>query len=131
MKYDLLIDKRQIFVFAQIKGVDEIKRIKFLLDTGASRTVIDEDLANTLGYDLDTLEMGGRMVTANGSIYSKILKLPKFSLFGKDLFDFDVNVIKFPLQITFHVDGVLGIDFLLLFKNIKLDFVEKTVEVCI
>ena len=128
-KYDLLIDGRKIIVFATIEGINDIRRFKFLLDTGASKTVIDDGIVNMLGYELNMLEKGSRMVTASGTIYSKILKLPKFSLFGKDWIDFDVNVIKFPLQITYHVDGVLGMDFLLQFKNIKFNFDEKTIEV--
>jgi hypothetical protein len=67
-------------------------------------------------------------MTAGGNICSKILELPKFSLFGKDMVNFEVNVIKFPLQITLLADGVIGMDFLLQFKNIKFDFEAKTIE---
>jgi len=67
-------------------------------------------------------------MTAGGAIQSKILELPKFSLFGKDVDNFEVNVIKFPLQITLIADGLIGMDFLLKFQNIKFDFDAKTVE---
>jgi hypothetical protein len=50
-------------------------------------------------------------------------------LFGKDLINFGVNVIKFPLQITLLADGLIGMDFLLQFKNIKFDFDAKTIEI--
>ena len=67
-------------------------------------------------------------MTAGGGIHSKILSLPKFSLFGKDRLNFEVNVMKFPFQITLLADGVVGMDFLLHFKNIKFDFDTKTIE---
>ena len=37
-------------------------------------------------------------------------------------------LIKFPLQITILADGLLGMDFLLKFKNLKLNFEAKTIE---
>ena len=129
MTHELLIEKRKIIVFAKIEGIDDIRRNKFILDTGATKTIIDDGLATTLGYKLYNLDNGDRMMTAGGAVNSKILKLPKLSLFGKDLVNFEVSVIKFPFQITLLADGLIGMDFLLKFKNIKFDFVEKTVEV--
>ena len=67
-------------------------------------------------------------MTAGGAIHSKVLKLPKLSLLGKDFVDFEVSVINFPLQITLLADGLIGMDFLLQFKNIKFDFEAKTIE---
>ena len=128
MKYDLLIEERKIIVFAQIKGINDISSFKFILDTGASKSVVDYSVATILGYDLRQLDNGDRLTTASGKIHSKILKLPKFSLFGKDLVNFEVSVIKFPLQITLISDGLLGMDFLLQFKNLKFDFEKQTIE---
>ena len=129
MTFDLLIEKRKIIVFATIEGVKDSRSFKFILDTGATKTIIDEELVRSLGYQLFRLERGDRLPTASGKVHSKILKLPKFSLFGKDKVNFEVNVIKFPLQITVLADGLIGMDFLLQFKNIKFNFDDKTVEV--
>jgi len=128
MKHDLLIERRKIIVRAKIKGINDVRELKFFLDTGASITVIDEDAVFRLGFDIKRLKTGDRLMTAGGGMYSKILKLPKLSLFGKDMVNFEVNVLKFPLQITDFVDGLIGMDFLLQFKNIKFDFDEKTIE---
>jgi len=128
MTHELLIEKRKIIVFATIKGINDIKSFKFILDTGASKTIIGESVAISLGFDLKRLKNGEKLMTAGGGIYSKILKLPKFSLFGKDMANFEVNVIKFPLQITLLADGVIGMDFLLQFKNLKFNFDAKTIE---
>jgi len=128
MTHELLIEKRKIITFATIKGISDVSSFKFILDTGASKTIISESVAISLGFDLNRLKNGERLMTAGGGIYSKILKLPKFSLFGKDIVNYEVNVIKFPPQITLLADGVIGMDFLLQFKNIKFDFDAKTIE---
>ena len=128
MKHKLLIDKRKIIVFAQVKGVNDDRELTFILDTGASKSIIDDGAAIRLGFDLKRLRAGDRLMTAGGGVNSKILKLPKFSLFGKDLVNFEVNVLKIPPQITYFADGLIGMDFLLQFENIKFDFIEKVIE---
>jgi clan AA aspartic protease (TIGR02281 family) len=128
MKYDFAIENKKIIVTATIKGVKDTRDFDFILDTGATKSVIDEASAIRLGFDLHRLDKGDRLMTAGGTIHSKILKLPKFSLFGKEMENFEVNVIKFPMQITLVADGLIGMDFLLNFQNIKFNFDEKTVE---
>jgi clan AA aspartic protease (TIGR02281 family) len=128
MKYELLIDKRRIIVFAQIKGINDLVEFKFILDTGASKTVIGEWVALRLGFDLKRLTTGDKLTTVGGGIHSKILNLPKLSLFGKDLENFEVNVLNMPPQILYFADGLIGMDFLLQFKNIKFDFDKKIIE---
>ena len=129
MTYDFIVNKRKIIVAPQIKGVNDTRGVKFILDTGASKTIIDEIAAINLGFDLKRLKTGDRLITANGSVSSKILKLPKFSLFGKDMVNFEVNVLNMPPQILFFAHGLIGMDFLLQFKNIKFDFDKKIIEI--
>jgi len=131
MKYKFLINRRKIIVSAILKGINESRDFNFILDTGASKTVIDDDVAIRLGFDLKGLTSGDRLMTAGGGVHSKIMKLPKFSLFGKDVDNFEVNVLRFPPQITYFADGLIGMDFLLQFKNIRFDFEAKTIETSI
>ena len=128
MKHDLLIDNKKIIVFAQIKGINEFRELKFILDTGSSITLIDEGAAVRLGFDLKQLQKGDRLMTAGGGVFSKILRLPKFSLLGKDLVDFEVSVLNMPSQISYFADGLIGMDFLLRFKKFAFDFEEKIIE---
>ena len=128
MKYELLIEKRKIIVYAQIKGINDFREFKFILDTGSSITIVGEQVAIRLGFDLKKLKTGDRLMTAGGGTNSKILTLPKLSLFGKDMVNFEVSVLNLPMQITYFVDGLIGMDFLLQFKNIKFDFEAKTIE---
>jgi len=101
MTYDFSIYKRSIIVEAQIKGVNDTIGISFILDTGASKTIIDADVARRLGFDLKRLKDGDKLMTAKGGVNSKILKMPKFSLFGKDLVNFEISIFDLPLQITY------------------------------
>jgi len=42
MKHVFSVEKRKIIVVTQIKGVNDLMDLKFILDTGASKTVIDD-----------------------------------------------------------------------------------------
>ena len=128
MKHTFTFNKRKIIVSAEIKGIIKGRDFDFILDTGASKSIIDSNVASALGFDLRKLE-NERLTTVSGGANSKILKLPKFSLFGKDIVDFEVNVMDIPPQILYFADGLIGMDFLLQFKNIKFDFNEKIIEI--
>ena len=124
MKYNFVLEKRRIIVTATIKGIN----FNFILDTGATTSVIDSDVALWLGFDLRDLKMI-KLTTVGGSTKSQNLTLPKISLFDKEINNFDVTVIKLPYQITLFADGLIGMDFLLNFKEFKLNFDEKIIEI--
>ena len=128
MTYKFRIYKQTIIVKAKIEGVKDIRGIDFIVDTGASKTIIDESAAIRLGYDIKQLKTGDRLMTASGIVWSKSMKLPKFSLLGKDLENFEVNVLNMPRELTYFARGLIGMDFLLQFENIKFDFVKKIIE---
>jgi len=128
MKHDFSVEKRKIIVVTQIKGINDFMDLKFILDTGASKTVIDDGAVLRLGFDLKRLKIGDRLMTVGGGVYSKILKLPKFSLFGKDMVNFEVSVLNMPPQILYFADGLIGMDLILQFNNINFDFRKKIIE---
>ena len=127
MRNTFMLNKRKIIVTAKIKGIKDFVDFDFILDTGASKSIIDDSVALRLGFDLKKLE-SERLTTISGGKNSKLLKLPKLSLFGKDMVNFEVNVMDIQPQILYFADGLIGMDFLLLFKNIKFDFSEKIIE---
>ena len=129
MTHNIVLDSRRIIVFANIKGLKEPKSIKLILDTGASISVLDEGAVALLGFDVKKLDKGDRLATAGGNINSKIIRLPRFSLFGKEVINFEMNVLSLPTQISYFADGLIGMDFLLEFESIKFDFDKKEVEV--
>jgi predicted aspartyl protease len=128
MTHEFLINKRKIIVLAKIKGINDFMDFKFILDTGASKSIIDNSVAFQLGFDLKKIKTGDRLMTVGGGVYSKILKLPKLSMFGKDMINFEVSVLNIPPQILYFADGLIGMDFLLQLKNIKFDFDKKIIE---
>ena len=129
MTHNIVLDNRRIIVFADIKGLKDTKSIKLILDTGASISVLDEDAVALLGFDSKKLDKGDRLTTAGGNINSKIIRLPRFSLFGKNVTNFEMNVLSLPTQVSYFADGLIGMDFLLEFESIKFDFDKKIVEV--
>ena len=129
MTHNIVLDNRRIIVFADIKGLKDTKSIKLILDTGASISVLDEDAVALLGFDSRKLDKGDRLTTAGGNINSKIIRLPRFSLFGKNVTNFEMNVLSLPTQVSYFADGLIGMDFLLEFESIKFDFDKKIVEV--
>jgi len=123
MKHNFIIEKRKIIVTAKIKDRD----FRFILDTGATTSVIDSSVAVRLGFDLKNLA-SVKLTTAGGSVMSKSLKLCQINLFDTEVSNFDVSVINLPYQITLFASGLIGMDFLLKFKELKINFDEKYIE---
>ncbi|MDR1814281.1 MAG: retropepsin-like domain-containing protein [Tannerella sp.] len=128
MTSKFFLEKSNIIVIATIKGLTIEFDFKFILDTGASISILDESVAKQLGFVAKDMKMGDRLTTVGGGKQSKLLKLPKFSLFGKEILDYEMNVVSLPSQILFLADGLIGMDFLLRFPQVKIDFVNKTIE---
>jgi len=123
MKNSFLLEKQKIIITANIKDTD----FRFILDTGATISVIDKDVALWLGFDLKNLE-SVKLATAGGSTTAKNLTLPKIKVFDTEISNFNVSVINLPYQITLFASGLIGMDFLLKFKELKINFEEKFIE---
>ena len=65
------IYKRKIIVTPIIKGVDDDIVFDFVLDTGSSKTIIDEQIVKQLGYDPKRFQSGDRLMTVGGGIRLK------------------------------------------------------------
>ncbi|GHS96554.1 hypothetical protein FACS189421_01810 [Bacteroidia bacterium] len=127
MIYQFLLNKRKIIVTPLIRGKVEPVYFNFIVDTGAATTVIDKSVANMMGFDLYSNQES--LITAGGRVKTKSTKIPKIELFGKEIYNFEVSVIEFPVQFTIYADGLIGMDFLQKLKQLKIDFETKTIEV--
>jgi len=127
MKETFNLVKKKIIVIPKIKGLKGNQDFNFIVDTGASVSIINETAASFLGFDVKRLKTEN-LTTISGKASSKILILPKIELFGKSISNFEVKVMNLPTQITLLADGLIGMDFLLYFKEFKINFDEKFVE---
>jgi len=80
-----------------------------VLDTGSSRTVLDERLLARAGYDLIAAPKA-TVATANSRVEAKIVTVRQISALGISADDFPV--LAMPLSQPLGVDGLLGLDFL-------------------
>ena len=129
MKQNFIVEKRKIIVKVEIEGLKGLSgTFDFVLDTGATITVIDRNVIKALGFNLSQTKQV-KLATIGNTIYSNILDIPRFSLFGKEEKNFEVNVIDLPTQIGLFADGLIGFDFLSNFSKINIDFISLIIEV--
>jgi len=98
---------------------------RFLLDTGASNTVLSAMVADNLGIRpgrSDTL------LTAGGNLPVTVRTIDTLQVGTARLEKVEIAVANFPLMKTLNVDGVLGGDYLRQFK-ISIDYDNKLVEI--
>lgn len=86
----------------------------FVLDTGASFTIIPWRLAQELGLKIDSKKTA-KIITASSIETTPQTTVPKISALGKEAKNVPCLVHDLPPQTT--VDGLLGLSFL---KNFKL-----------
>ena len=98
---------------------------RFLLDTGASNTVLSAAVADSLGIPK------GRVYTlssAGGNVAATVRTLAALTVGSGHLQNVDVAVANFDLMKTMKVDGVLGGDYLRKFK-VSIDYDNQVVEI--
>jgi clan AA aspartic protease (TIGR02281 family) len=123
------LEKRRIIVSVFLKGPHNDKqKFRFILDTGASTTVVSEDVAISLGFDLSKVYQIESFVTAGGRVKAKMIRLHKIELFGKAIPNFAVCVIPLPYQVLTYVNGLVGVDFLQQLKKLNIHFDTREIE---
>ena len=108
--------------------VDDYK-VKLILDTGASTTVIDSNSLYVLGYFPKDFYGHTEFETASGVIEANYLKIKKFKCLGIEINNFQICTYDFAVSgITPEFDGMLGIDF---FQNNKIciDFIKSELTI--
>jgi clan AA aspartic protease (TIGR02281 family) len=128
MKEPFKLVKKKIIVVPTIKGLKDNQDFNFILDTGASVSIINEAAAIFLGFDVKRLKVEN-LTTVSGKATAKLLKLPKIELLGQSMVNFEVKVVNLPTQVTLLADGLIGMDFLLNFKKFTINLEEKLIEI--
>lgn len=101
---------------------------KFLLDTGASNTVLSVAVADTLGVPAGR---SGTLFTAGGNLPVTVRSINTLQVGGARLENVEIAVANFDLIKNLNVDGILGSDYLRRFK-VSIDYDNRTVniEIC-
>jgi hypothetical protein len=97
----------------------------FLLDTGASRTILSSAAADRLAIPK------GRnmtMLTASGGLAVSLRTLESLQVANARLSDVEIGVADPPLMRALHVDGILGSDYLRRFK-VTIDYDNEVVDI--
>lgn len=92
-------------VFGPTGSVD----VDLAVDTGATDTVIDEQLLILVGYDPAAVSSRQSVVMGSGVVSVPQLPVSKFSALGQDRVNFPI--IAHTLPPSAGMDGVLGLDF--------------------
>jgi hypothetical protein len=102
---------------------------RFLLDTGASNTIIDFNALLIGGYNFKDVLRQVEVETANGIIEAHIFNIKSISALNIQKKDFEIASYDFLASgILSEFDGVLGLDF---FENnrICIDFVNNEITI--
>jgi aspartyl protease family protein len=87
-------------------------QIRFMIDTGASDIVLNQDDAKKIGINLTRLNFNKRYETANGTVFGASLTLPEIEISGIIFKDVAVSINGGKLDVS-----LLGMDFLRNFKR--------------
>lgn len=90
-----------------VDGLVNGQRVRFMVDTGATETVLSQDDARRLGIPVDTLNYGYEVETANGKGYSAAYDATSLEIGSIKLEGFRVMVNKAPMN-----GSLLGMSFL-------------------
>jgi predicted aspartyl protease len=98
---------------------------RFLLDTGASNTILSSAVADSLGIPDGRRE---RLLTAGGDVPVSIRTLKTLTVGAAHLEDVEIAVTNVGLMKTLKVDGILGGDYLRRFK-VSIDYDNRLVDI--
>ncbi len=89
---------------------NQIRKIKLLVDTGSSYTVIRSTLLKSIGYGSQAVLSSVKIATAGGIIDTPMTRVSLFSCLGQQIHDFPLVAYNLP-SVT-YVEGLLGMNFL-------------------
>lgn len=99
-----------VFVSAEMTGPSETKVLKLVLDTGATRSIINRVSLLSLGIDLNQFPPNLALTTGSQQEVVTLVVLTRLSALGLHRSGFSVLAHTLPPNAA--VDGLLGLDFL-------------------
>lgn len=126
MNVKFSIERSLIIVPVRFNGVKKSILSQFAVDTGATHSLINTDLAVILGYDPATSTDRVQITTGSGIVYATRIIVKKINAIGKSILDFPILCHTLPPSA--EVDGLLGLDF---FYNsiIKIDLKKGEIDI--
>jgi predicted aspartyl protease len=100
--------------------------IRLALDTGASETLVNWDIAVLLGYDPSASPTRRQITTGSGVEFAPEIPIERIEALGMERLQFPVLCHTLPPSAG--VDGLLGLDFLR-GRRVVLDFRAGTITV--
>ena len=91
-------------------------RVRLLVDTGSSFTILPVQVLQNLGYDTRNPLRRQELVTGQGRIYVPVINVSLFNCVGQLIENFDVVAHDIPPNL--RIDGLLGMDFLTRFQAV-------------
>ncbi|HAT13041.1 MAG TPA: peptidase A2A [Microcoleaceae bacterium UBA11344] len=91
-------------------------RVRLLVDTGSSFTILPVQVLQNLGYDTRNPLRRQELVTGQGRIYAPVINVSWFNCVGQFIENFDVFAHDIPPNL--RIDGLLGMDFLTRFQAV-------------
>ena len=95
------------------------------VDTGATTTIIPTEVALSLGYNLVNPKGQIELLTASGTISTKIITVRELTAIGETIENIDVLCHNLPGNSA--IKGLLGLNFLKHF-NVDISFSTGTIE---
>lgn len=107
--HTFFVDKRLIIVPVRLHGSKHFFDAQFVLDTGASYTIVDHRIAESIGYTQNNATAPSRVSSATGKEEGFRIKIASIETLGKCLVDFEVACHALLEQ---GVEGLIGMNFL-------------------
>jgi predicted aspartyl protease len=104
-----------VVIPTRLYGLHTDTIVRLALDTGATGSMINWDVAVLLGYDPASTEERIQVTTGSGVEFAPRIVVKKIELLGRTLENFPILCHTLPPTAT--VDGLLGLDF---FRGIRL-----------
>ncbi|MBC6476248.1 MAG: clan AA aspartic protease [Hormoscilla sp. GM102CHS1] len=91
-------------------GDSTVRKMRLLVDTGSSYTILRVNVLKSLGCDLQNPLRRLRIPTGGGIITAAVVILPWFNCLGQFVENFPI--VAYTLPATTFTDGLLGMNFL-------------------